>query len=223
MVTVVVFDLDDTLYPEEAFACSALAAAGRHASAAHGIAGMEAELLGHWARGHRKELFQQAYRSLGRGELPASLGANLLKAYREHRPESLPWFPDARDVVGRLHARHALELISDGFLPTQANKFHALGAGIWIPNPIFTESLGREHWKPSPKAFEMVMSRHPIGTRFVYVADNPSKDFVAPRTLGWQAIRVARPSGVYHAAAVHPEGPPHITIEDLTSLPDLLS
>ena len=34
--------------------------------------------------------------------------------------------------------------------------------------------------------------------RFVYVGDNPAKDFVAPRALGWRTVRVRRHGQLHH-------------------------
>ena len=219
---VIVFDLDDTLYPESAFVRSALSTAGRHAAKAWGLAGVDAEALRLFDSGHRRDIFQAAFMAVGHGELGESQASELLKVYRDHQPQDLPWYPDAKEIVPLLASGHKLELISDGYLPTQANKFRALQAGVWIPNPIFTESLGREHWKPSPKAFEEVMRRHP-GARFVYVADNLGKDFVAPRALGWASVHIHRPEGVHAQATPHAEGAPDITLATLTNLPAALT
>lgn len=222
MSQVLVFDLDDTLYPESAFVRSALAAAGRHAVESWGLPGVDVEALRLFDSGRKRDIFQAAFLASGHTEASDSQVAELLAVYREHRPKSLPWHADARAIVPELAAKHALELISDGYLPTQANKFEALEAGVWIPNPIFTESLGREHWKPSPRAFEEVMRRHP-DARFVYVADNLAKDFVAPRALGWSAVHIHRPEGVHAKAPPHPEGAPHVTLASLAELPATLS
>jgi putative hydrolase of the HAD superfamily len=110
-----------------------------------------------------------------------------------------------------------LELISDGYLPTQRNKAAALRLEQWIPRPIFTEELGRQEWKPSPRAFELLMARHP-GERFAYVADNPAKDFIAPRALGWLSVRIRRVNGVYAAEPDAPAGSPDIVRPDMTDL-----
>ena len=222
MTKVLVFDLDDTLYPERSFVRSALSAAGHHAATVWGMRGLVDEALRLFELGQRREIFQAAHLAAGHGKLADARAADLLRIYREHKPEKLEWFPDAQWSIQELVRSHPLELISDGYLPTQANKFEALGAGLWIPSPIFTESLGREFWKPSPRAFEEVMRRHP-GARFVYIADNPAKDFVAPRLLGWHSIHVARPGGVYADVAPHPQGAPDITVCDLSTLPKISS
>jgi putative hydrolase of the HAD superfamily len=31
----------------------------------------------------------------------------------------------------------------------------------------------------------------------VYVGDNPAKDFIAPRALGWSTVQINRPTGTY--------------------------
>lgn len=222
MSQVLVFDLDDTLYPESAFVRSALSAAGHHAATAWGLGGLTDEYLRLFESGQHREIFQTAHLSAGHGDLADARAAELLRVCRTHRPTTLQWFPDAQQAVRLLARAHPLELISDGYLPTQVNKFEALGAGIWFPNPIFTEALGREFWKPSPRAFEEIMRRHPIAS-FTYIADNPSKDFVAPRRLGWHSIQVARPGGVYAGVPAHPQGAPDIVVPDLSTLPELIS
>ncbi len=35
------------------------------------------------------------------------------------------------------------------------------------------------------------------GADNVYLADNPRKDFVAPRALGWRTVRVRRPESLH--------------------------
>ena len=214
---VIVFDLDDTLFPESAFAHSALAAVGRMAAQAYGWDDYGAKLAELHAAGRRTELFQAAAKELGHDLMSPTQLAGLLACYREHRPPTLPWYPDALEAVRSLHPRFPLELISDGYLPTQRNKAAALCLEQWIPSPIFTEELGRQDWKPSPRAFELLMARHP-GERFVYVADNPAKDFIAPRALGWLSVRIRRVDGVYAAAPDAPAGSPDIVRPDMSDL-----
>lgn len=219
---VVVFDMDDTLFPEEAFVRSALTAAGRHAESVWGVEGFSKGLERLFIEGRRGNLFQLAWLNLAHVPLDDAKSAELLRVYREHRPDCLPWFPDAAAVMDEIYAQHPLELISDGYLPTQANKFAALRASRWIKQPIFTESLGRAFWKPSPRAFELVMSRHP-GAPCAYIADNPSKDFVAPNALGWLTVQVARPGGVHASSQVATGGTPNLVMSDLFGLPSLLN
>jgi putative hydrolase of the HAD superfamily len=214
---VIAFDLDDTLFPESAYAVSALGAVGRLAAQAYGWEDYGAKLLELHAGGNRTNLFQAAARGLGYDSISAEQVAACLACYRGHQPARLPWYPDALVAVRALHPRHPLELISDGYLPTQPNKAVALGLEQWIPRPIFTEELGRQYWKPSARAFELVMARHP-GEQFAYVADNPAKDFIAPRALGWLSIRIRRLNGVYADKEDAPDGSPDIVLPNMADL-----
>ena len=218
---VIVFDLDDTLFPESAFAASALAAVGRLASQAYGWDDYGDRLAALHAAGHRPDLFQAAAKESGRSPLTAEQLVAFLACYREHRPSVLPWFADASEAFRVLSPRFPFELISDGYLPTQRHKASALGLEQWIRRPVFTEELGRQHWKPSPMAFRLIMERHP-GETFAYVADNPAKDFIAPRALGWLSVRIRRPDGVYADAADAPGGSPDIVRPDMADLPAIL-
>jgi len=220
MTTVVVFDLDDTLYPERAFIESAFRAVGQYVQAEWRIPEFGHRCLELFAAGVRGNTFQRAYADTACEALSKDRAAELLCIYRNHAPSSLPWHPDALEAIQALHGRVPLALLSDGFLPTQANKARALGVERWISEPVFTELLGREHWKPSPRGFELIMSRHP-GHRFMYVADNPAKDFIAPRALGWQTVHVLRPSATYAEVVAQPEhGAAHV-FDSLRSLAEL--
>lgn len=197
MTTIVVFDLDDTLYPERSFVESGFRAVGAHALNRWGIRDFDEACLSASEMGIKGRVFQWAHRAVVGTELTPEQAQELLQVYREHQPEALPWHPDALETVQLLHGQFPLTLLSDGYLPTQANKARALDLARWIDAPVFTESLGREHWKPSKKGFELIMSRHRQDSIFVYVGDNPAKDFIAPRALGWSTVQITRPTGTY--------------------------
>ena len=41
------------------------------------------------------------------------------------------------------------------------------------------------------------MSKFKYEMNFVYISDNPKKDFIAPNKLGWKSIRYKNPVGIY--------------------------
>lgn len=216
-MNVVVFDLDDTLYPESAFVEAALGAVAERAERQHGLLGFGARCVALRRAGTKSDLFQSVLADLGVPAPHDAIAMDLLSTYRCHAPRSLPWHDDARSALERLKGIAELGLISDGYLPTQEFKAHALGLSRYIPDPIFTERLGRSFWKPHPRAFELVMERFPDG-RFVYVGDNPAKDFAAPRALGWRTVRVRRRGGLYAEMASGEACPPDIELRDLDGL-----
>ena len=49
----------------------------------------------------------------------------------------------------------------------------------------------------------MMMERNPAEHRFVYVGDNPAKDFRWPNALGWLTVQLDDPDGVnIHSQAI---------------------
>ena len=219
---VVVFDLDDTLYPESAYVLSALRAVGELGEDRMGLTGFAAALRRLFESGQRTHLFQAAIAELNRPVPTAEDLETLLAAYRQHRPERLDWHPDALALVQALHVRHPLAIISDGYMPTQRLKAEALGVDRWFTPVVFTEELGREHWKPSTMAFESVMQAFP-GEQFVYIGDNLAKDFVAPRALGWNTVFIRRPDGIHRDALPPAHGAPRYEVSDLSAAAALLS
>lgn len=218
---VVVFDMDDTLYPESSFVLSALADVGRFVENKWGYKDFAPTLKKLFLSGEKTNLFQKAAQQNNYPEFQPSQIEELLKFYRQHQPHSLPWYPDALEVIPQLAQSYSLGLISDGYLPVQPNKAKALDAQKWFKEMIFTEDLGRIHWKPAPTAFILMMQKFP-GEKFTYVGDNPRKDFIAPRQLGWQSIQILRPDGQHSTSTDAPCVPADYQIEDLRVLRDFL-
>jgi putative hydrolase of the HAD superfamily len=192
----IVFDLDDTLYPEREFVLGGFAAVGAWLRESHGIEGFEDEARRLFAAGRRGRIFDEALERLRAAE-PGMLVPQMVRVYREHQPR-LRLFPDAEDTLAWAQIFGLrLAIVTDGFAAVQRNKIIALGLGARIPCCVITDELGgKTFWKPHQEAFLRVMAELPgPPSGFVYVADNPRKDFIAPRQLGWKTLRVRRPEG----------------------------
>lgn len=186
---VIVFDLDDTLYDEIDFVRSGFRAVAER------VDPMRATQLARFmsatfdAEGSGK-VFDA---TIARFDLAWSV-TDLVAHYRAHLPDIA--IPDTRAaVLSRLRSRFAFGMVSDGPRVTQRNKFERLGLGELIARPVFTSEIGAP--KPSRTPFGAVMVQHPTERDFVYIADNPRKDFIAPRALGWKTIRFRNPRGIY--------------------------
>ncbi|MEN9361779.1 MAG: hypothetical protein RL095_3314 [Verrucomicrobiota bacterium] len=196
-----IFDMDDTLFPEADFVRSGHRAAAAAAWAELGI-DIEPELRRRFAAGQRGDLFSSSLRALGVEPPPGFVEEVLVPAYREHRPEIRPFLETA--VLGELRQRgHLLALLSDGWAAVQRRKFEALGLAPLFDAAVFTDELGGPSaWKPSPAGFEELLRIFEMpAAKAVYIADNPHKDFIAPRRLGMGSLRIVRPGGE-HAKAV---------------------
>ena len=217
-----IFDLDDTLYAERDYAVSGFRAAGQWAKATLGIDGIEADMTRLLDAGHLGGLFKIVLEERG---IDAAHAGSLLAAYRSHVPERLLLYPDARRALERWHATGPLGLITDGTVEVQQAKVKVLGVAHRFAHIIYTHALGgRAFAKPHPQAFEMMQSAFGgAGDRFVYVGDNPAKDFVSPNRMGWTTVQIIRQQRTHAAAKVAENGAPHIVIHSLDELRDALA
>ena len=196
-VRVIVFDLDDTLFPERQYVQSGFRAVSTYLRE-KGLVGQDV-FPAMWRRfnaGEHSEIFNRVLEEYGIAPQKALIDS-LVLAYRTHRPE-ISLYPDARAMLAYFHGRKPLALLSDGYLQTQTAKLKTLCIRHYFSAIVLTDQLGRDCWKPSPAGFKEIMQTlgsDPAG--YVYIGDNPTKDFAAPRQLGWQSIRVRRPNGVY--------------------------
>lgn len=195
---VIVLDLDDTLYLERDYVESGLNAVGRWAERQLGLHALGEVMICLFRQGMRGHLFDQGLERAGIAASP-DLIARMLRVYRLHTPR-IALAEDAERLLARRPPRTAYAIITDGFLDAQKRKLRALRlhrCGIALA--VCTDQWGRSGWKPSPKAFEHVQSVFGASPdRFVYVADNPNKDFHAPRQLGWQTVQISRPERLHH-------------------------
>lgn len=203
-VSRIVFDLDDTLYLERDFVAGGFAAVAEEVRARYGVEGFRTAAQRLFDRGGRGDIFNRALDELGVESAPETI-AELVEIYRSHTPR-IALAPDAArlfaDLSRRLppHAKSAL--ISDGPAATQGRKLDALGIGKEFNSIALTGLWGAEFSKPHPRAF-LETARRLGGSpeQFVYIADNPAKDFIQPRRLGWRSICIRRKKGLYAAVA----------------------
>jgi len=196
----VVFDLDDTLYLERDYVVSGFRAVHRFVAMKYHRPDFFPIAWRLFLNGVRGHIFDQALAAMGL-RADARLISTLVEVYRNHDPE-IKLAADAYSCLDRLRGRCQTALITDGALEMQQKKFQALGLPEWIAIQVFTGSWGKEYSKPHPRAFETVLEKAGVGSReCVYVADNPLKDFVAPRRMGWSTVRIRRPWGLYSAIA----------------------
>lgn len=219
-----IFDLDDTLYPEREFALCGFRAAARWAKSALDIDDLDADMTRLLDAGHLGRLFGMALEERLPGGHTAEHAAALLAAYR-NAEAVLQLFPDADWALQHYAALGPLGLITDGTHAMQLKKVRALALEPRFRHIVYTDTLGkgRAFAKPHARSFQLIASLLPEpGWRFVYVGDNPAKDFVAPNALGWITVQVLRDGGIHDARRSVPGGAPHHCVRALTELPRIL-
>lgn len=219
----VVFDVDDTLYPERDYVRSGFSSVAEAVQSVVRIP--KAELFDFlWScfergtRGHTFDLLCAAYREVAEHYSVQ----DLVEIYRHHRPcINLP--QESKQVLDRLRLIGLKTgVISDGPLASQSAKVSALELEPLVDAIILTDAWGRGYWKPHTRAFEEIARRFGIAHQeLCYVADNPAKDFYAPKTLGWYTIRVRCPGQErYSMEPVNEDYAPDITVSRLSAAVD---
>lgn len=214
---VLVLDLDDTLYLERDYVLSGLQAVDLAVRRLCGAEGFFECAAAEFNAGRRTFLFDTVLSQLGLAATPDLIAA-LVKVYREHEP-LIELQPDAADFLARIGVDYPLAILTDGYLVSQRNKIRALGLDrIGIFPIVCTDSWGRRYWKPHERGFRHIQSHHRLqGQACVYIADNPAKDFIAPRRLGWRTVHIKRPERV-HMATEELEPVADCKIESLAEL-----
>lgn len=191
----VVFDLDDTLYLEREYVRSGFKAVSRTLGKPSGINWkyLFAYLCSDFEQGIRGNAFDRLF-----GIYPILKDyfeiSDVVQAYGGHDP-NIELISGVRELLVDLHVSGTqLALITDGRAESQSRKVSALGISDFIQSIVLTDKWGRAFWKPHPRAFEYLMESASLSpSDFVYIGDNPEKDFLAPNTLGWHTIRLRFP------------------------------
>jgi len=108
-----------------------------------------------------------------------------LELYRFHYPE-IKLSKDTSVFFEKILS-HNIEfsIITDGRSISQRNKIKALGLYDLVKNIIISEETGFE--KPHLNNFK-ILNRIYSNKKLIYIADNTSKDFLAPNSLNWNTI-----------------------------------
>ncbi len=174
--SVIVFDLDDTLYNEMQYLRSAFSEIAKNVDSAH------------W-----RQLFARMY-SLFRNKkdvfefVSTNYPINkseLLNSYRTHIP-AIHLFDNVLETMDNIKAKKGkIGIITDGRKTTQRAKLKALNLVDRIDKIVISEEVGSE--KPDERNYQIIEKAFPDCT-YLYMADNLRKDFIAPNKLGWQTV-----------------------------------
>jgi putative hydrolase of the HAD superfamily len=215
---VLIFDLDDTLYPERSYVESGFHAVARHLHQRHGWTAQASfdTLVADLAQHGRGALFN---RLLARHGITAQREVtDCIKAYRQHQPV-IQLAPLGELTIQRL--RTPPYLVTDGHKGVQARKVQALGLAPRLAKVYITHRYGVAHAKPSTHCFELIRQRERCNwADMAYVGDNPAKDFVNLTPLGVHTVRVR--TGEHAQVVAKPGYEARFVIDDLSGLPKVL-
>jgi putative hydrolase of the HAD superfamily len=174
--TVIVFDLDDTLYNEIAFLRSAYKEIARQLAPSNWLP-LYGQLFARYR--NNENVFHYLEENFD------TTSDTLIKQYRNHVPD-IDLFAGVTDLFNEIEQLGGkMALVTDGRSVTQRNKIQSLGIGNRLAKIVISEEIGSE--KPSLTNFQTIEAFF-NSTHYVYIGDNLKKDFIAPNQLGWSTL-----------------------------------
>jgi putative hydrolase of the HAD superfamily len=183
-----VFDLDDTLYDELTFVRSGFRAVAHYLQQNNGLAVDETvSFMCTKLNTGRGQIFDELLRHYG--VYSKKLVQKCIAVYRSHTPD-ISLNADAKDCLQRFSQR-PIYIVTDGNKIVQKNKLMVLGIYEYAKFCFRTYQYGIKNSKPSPHCFLKICERENVTpNEVVYIADNPNKDFVGIKPLGFKTIRL---------------------------------
>jgi haloacid dehalogenase superfamily, subfamily IA, variant 1 with third motif having Dx(3-4)D or Dx(3-4)E len=179
----IIFDLDDTLYKEIDYVKSGFNCVATYVS-------NTSQLL-------KDDLLESLLSFFDSGEnafaklieaynLSCSID-DMLKQYRSHIP-IINFDDKTKSILEILKSRNEFNgLLTDGRSIQQRNKIQSLGLDDYFSDIVISEEFGSE--KPAIENYLYFMDKsNKNNTKYYYIGDNPSKDFISANKLGWITI-----------------------------------
>ncbi|MGQ9506173.1 MAG: HAD family hydrolase [Thermogutta sp.] len=218
-IKAILFDLDDTLYPEIAFVRSGFRVVAEIlANRGFGSPDETIALMEHchW-HVDRDRVFQHAAKTLG---YPEAWIPELIHAYRRHDPSiHLPL--ETHHVLTTLCQNFRLGIVTDGHRDVQWRKIRALGIHRMVDVIVTSDDFGRRFWKPDPLPFLTAcrgLKAQP--EEVIFVGDHPLRDIAGAGQLGMTTVRIYRADGYFRQ---HPHSPGHPPEYEISNLIELLT
>lgn len=195
--TVVVFDLDDTLYNELDYLRSAYKEIAEFLDPENWKALYSKMFSLYRCKDNVFAFLSTTYNT--------EIGL-LVAMYRDHHPD-IKLFEGVLDVFNAIKSKNGkIGIITDGRSKTQRAKLDSLGVLNYLDKIIISEEIGSE--KPSSANFEAIENAL-TGAEYYYIADNLKKDFLAPNTLGWKSVAL-----IDNGRNIHFESHKFMTLEN---------
>ncbi|MEM0514214.1 HAD family hydrolase [Pseudoalteromonas sp. YIC-827] len=212
--TVVVFDLDDTLYNEVDFQVDAFFHIADTVNRLFNIEIDKKEVMDEIA--NKRDVIGYFCHYLPKS---TSIRDTLLWLYRNHQPD-IKLSQTNKLLLGRLEETSAgIEILTDGRSFTQRAKLKSLGLERF--GCLISEEWGGS--KPNKARYQAVEDKYQASAYF-YIGDNPEKDFIAPNAMGWHTVGLKDNGRNIHVQKVgnEPISQPHLWIDSLSELTDFI-
>jgi putative hydrolase of the HAD superfamily len=221
MIQAIIFDLDDTLYPERDFVESGYQSVAQHIAdcSDYSLAEVFSCMKTSLNFSGRESVFPNLLLQYSRITLSLE---ECVQFYREHIP-SIHLFPGYEELLKELSGKYRLGLITDGLPEVQKRKVKALGLDAIIENIIYSWEYGAEREKPHPYSFSKMLKLLQTSPRnTLFVGDNSEKDGKGAQNAGMLYAQIRPPQENKAGANRAILKTPACILESLFELPQVL-
>lgn len=190
MIRLILFDMDDTLYPERDYVMSGFNAVSEHLAAKYGNEQDRcfSLLKRSFEENGRGRNFDYAIEKLG---LDKQILFEVIQVYRSHSP-AICLRKDITEFLTDLSCRVNLCLITDGWVEVQQMKVSALGLDRYFRKIIFSQENGLAYAKPHEHFFIKALDYFGVSPEeSLMVGDDFNKDIIGGQNVGMKTFQVS--------------------------------
>ena len=193
-IKAIVFDLDDTLYPQVQYKRSGFKAVASWLADKYGIETATVlraleTILNQFGASY-PYMFDLLVERLN---LKLELVPELVSVFIHHDPQ-IDCYEGVFPMLEWLKEKYNLGILTDGRLSVQMKKIAALGLKDRLDKILCSDSMGLE--KPATQLYEWFEKAFDLdGPNLMYVGDNPAKDFYGANLRLWDTVQVGSGDG----------------------------
>lgn len=188
----IIFDLDDTLYPQLEYTRQCLHATVNYIS---DISSDNKDFIKITLNDilekngiEYKFIFNDLFKEINFDGM--SYLKEILTLFWSCKPE-IKLFDGVWDVLTQLKIQYRLAILTDGHVHIQKQKLDTLRIKDFFEYVLITDSLGVEYRKPSLVGYKKLLEDMNINAKdCIYVGNDPRKDFLACKELGIKTVRI---------------------------------
>lgn len=185
----IVFDLDDTLYPQISYKRSGFKVVSNWVASQFNLEPFSVlSELEHILTQRGPSYPHMFDRLAERLKINAGFVSEMVRVFIEHEPQ-IRCYDGVIPVLSRLRRNYRLGILTDGRFTVQQKKIRALELAQQVDEILYSDIMGLE--KPALELFQWFEEKLLMtGERLLYVGDNPKKDFYGANIRRWCTICV---------------------------------
>ncbi|MDR1896242.1 MAG: HAD family hydrolase [Prevotellaceae bacterium] len=188
----VIFDLDDTLYPQIEYTRQCLLNTSEYIAKLSNHRQKEIEkrlnnILDNKGIEYRF-IYDDLFREIHFDGLPYL--KEILDEFWQCKPK-LQVYENTHEILKKLKDYFLFAILTDGHIKIQEYKIDNLHLRQFFDYVLITDSLGIENRKPSVKPYQVLLNKINLTARdCIYIGNDPRKDFIGAKKIGLKTIRI---------------------------------